>query len=403
MAGRFGVGCIESGLQESTAGIDGTYSIESLFGIQLPACFGCCSQRSAVKLLCLRVAFAMLRGAVFALILAGAAVHQPAAQAGPDAKKQERRPQQIAAELVGQTGERQAPGPLGIAVAGDYAYLAAWRRGLRVVNISNPKEPKEVGGCRIQGDAKDVVVAGGYAFVAAEEGGLRVLDLARPASPKEVGSCRTRGEALAVIVTGKLAYVTDQYEKDNALHSSLRVVDVSDPRAPTVVGSLERPGQLMGLAVAENYLFAASRQGFLYVVDVSNPKAPLEVASLRGTGEGQGVVLSGKYAYIPDRDGFLHIVDVSNPKAPKLVGSSPDEPGIALAAAIDGHHVYVGSKRGALHVLDVSDPRDPVWVGSYKTSGRANGVTLAGTRVYVNEGEGGLTILQFRLRGDGPK
>src|SRR4029450_10472568 len=132
------------------------------------------------------------------------------------------------------------------------------------------------------------------------------------------------------------------------------------------------------------------------------PKSPREVTSLRGTGEGQGVMISGRYAYIPDRDGFLHIVDVSDPKAPKLVGSSPDEPGVALAAAIDGHHVYVGSKRGFLHVLDVSDPRTAVWVGSYKTTERANGVTVAGGLVYVNDGDGGLTILRFRVRGEKP-
>jgi hypothetical protein len=74
-----------------------------------------------------------------------------------------------------------------------------------------------------------------------------------------------------------------------------------------------------------------------------------------------------------------------------------------LAAAIDGHHVYVGSKRGYLHVLDVSDPRTPVWVGSYKTTGRANGVAVVGGLVYVNEGEGGLTILRFQVRETQPK
>jgi len=43
----------------------------------------------------------------------------------PDPKKPDRQPSQVAAELIGQTGERQAHGPLGIAIAGDYAYLAA--------------------------------------------------------------------------------------------------------------------------------------------------------------------------------------------------------------------------------------------------------------------------------------
>src|SRR5207247_335827 len=163
----------------------------------------------AMELLRLRLPFAMLTAAALALAFPCAATHQPATGAQPDSKKVDRQPQQVVAELLGRTEERQASGPLGIAVSGDYAYLAACRRGLRVVNISNPKEPKEVGGCRIQGDAKDVVVAGGYAFVAAQEGGLRVFDLARPASPKDVGLCRTRGHALAVIVVGKLAYVAD--------------------------------------------------------------------------------------------------------------------------------------------------------------------------------------------------
>src|SRR5262249_39117012 len=147
-----------------------------------------------------RRSFAMLTLAAIALVFAWVAIHQSTADAQPDPKKPDRKPPPVVAELVGQTEERQAHGPLGIAVAGDYAYLAAWRRGLRVVNIANPKEPQEVGGCRIEGAATDVVVTGGYAYVAAGGGGLRILDLARPASPKEVGSCPVRGGAVAVIV-----------------------------------------------------------------------------------------------------------------------------------------------------------------------------------------------------------
>ena len=111
----------------------------------------------------------------------------------------------------------------------------------------------------------------------------------------------------------------------------------------------------------------------------------------------------GNRAYVADRDGFVHVVDVSDPKAPRLVGSSPDEPGIALAVAVAGDHAYVGSKRGVLHVLDVSNPQVPAWVGSYKTSGRANGVTAAGAHVYVNEGEGGLLILRPTVLRRGAK
>jgi hypothetical protein len=148
-----------------------------------------------------RRSFAMPTAAAFALVFPGAAIHQPTTYAQPDLKKPDRKAPQVAAELVGQREERQASGPLGICVHGDYAYLAAWRRGLRVVEISNPKEPKELAGCRIQGEAKDVVVAGGYAFLAAEEGSLRVLGPGSPGVPEgsrllsrsRCGSCSERG------------------------------------------------------------------------------------------------------------------------------------------------------------------------------------------------------------------
>ena len=158
-----------------------------------------------------RQLLATLAGIGFALALTCGARHLPATGAPPESKKPDRpAPRKVDLDVVGRTGDGSPSGPLGVTVAGDYAYLAAWRRGLRVVDISNPKKPKEVGACRVPGDAKDVAVAGGYAFVAAQEGGLRVLDLVSPASPKEVGSCPSRGHTVAVTLAGKRAYVSDE-------------------------------------------------------------------------------------------------------------------------------------------------------------------------------------------------
>src|SRR5262245_12909489 len=109
----------------------------------------------------LRPAFAMLTGAAVALAFPLVVIARTV-RAQPEPKKPDRKPPQVAAELVGQIGERRAPGPLGIALSGNYAYLAAWRHGLRVVNIADPKEPKEVAEFRIEGSVGDVVVAGGY-------------------------------------------------------------------------------------------------------------------------------------------------------------------------------------------------------------------------------------------------
>ncbi|MBC8234633.1 carboxypeptidase regulatory-like domain-containing protein [bacterium] len=60
-------------------------------------------------------------------------------------------------------------------VAGDYAYLADDWFGLRVIDVSEPSNPYEVGFCYTRYAAIGVHVAGGYAYVADSYSGLCIL------------------------------------------------------------------------------------------------------------------------------------------------------------------------------------------------------------------------------------
>ncbi len=51
-------------------------------------------------------------------------------------------------------------------MAGTYAYVADDTAGLRVVDVSNPAAPFEVGFYDTPGSAQGVAVAGAYAYVA---------------------------------------------------------------------------------------------------------------------------------------------------------------------------------------------------------------------------------------------
>ena len=75
-----------------------------------------------------------------------------------------------------------------------------------------------------------VAVANGYAYVAAGMGGLRIVDVSNPAAPVEVGAWQAaHGQAAAngrqVAVRGHLAFLADGT-------SGLVVLDISDPTAP---------------------------------------------------------------------------------------------------------------------------------------------------------------------------
>ena len=97
----------------------------------------------------------------------------------------------------------------GVAVSGDYAYVADGERGLRVIDISTPGDPLEVGSYDTSGYAESVEMLGRVAIVADGSGGVVLVDCATPASPVELASYDTHGWATDVEVVQGHAYVVE--------------------------------------------------------------------------------------------------------------------------------------------------------------------------------------------------
>jgi hypothetical protein len=146
-----------------------------------------------------------------------------------------------------------------VAVSGSYAYVADGYAGLRVIDVSNPSSPREVGFYDTPGYASGVAVSGTYAYVADRGAGLRVIDVSNPSSPREVGFYDTPGGAWGVAVSGTYAYVA-------AYDAGLRVIDVSNPSSPREVGFYDTPGYAWGVAVSGSYAYVADGAGGLVIL-----------------------------------------------------------------------------------------------------------------------------------------
>jgi len=92
-------------------------------------------------------------------------------------------------------------------------------------------------------------------------GGLRVVDVSNPASPTEIGFYDTPGWARGVAVSGSTAYVAD--------YDGLRVVDVADPATPVGRGIYVTPGNANGVAVAGNTAYVADGAGGLFILRIT--------------------------------------------------------------------------------------------------------------------------------------
>ncbi|MFQ6043601.1 MAG: carboxypeptidase regulatory-like domain-containing protein, partial [Candidatus Poribacteria bacterium] len=95
----------------------------------------------------------------------------------------------------------------GVYVQDSLAYVADHDSGLRIIDVSSPSSPKEVGFYDTP-YAEGVYVQDSLAYVADWESGLRIIDVSSPSSPKEVGFYDTP-YAEGVYVQDSLAYVAD--------------------------------------------------------------------------------------------------------------------------------------------------------------------------------------------------
>jgi len=295
-------------------------------------------------------------------------------------------------------GPREA---MGVFVSDGLAYVADRRNGFRIIDVSDPFLPVEIGVIIPHGnpphyDYRDVFVSGDLAYAAAGEGGLSIIDVSEPRAPAEIGSVPYGASNL--FISGDFAF----YSKTGGFGSdSFRIVDVSKLWAPVVVAKQELwKSQTQGIFVSGGLAFVAlggfvskftSPDWGLRILDVSNPLAPSQVGALGG--EAWDVFVSGELAYVTDGDG-VRVVDVSNPSAPVQVGQvravrSRYWPAFG-AIFVSADLLFMSD--GGLSIVDMSDPTAPVEVGHLE-SGGGNDIFVSGGIAYIAGGSSGLLIV----------
>jgi hypothetical protein len=293
-------------------------------------------------------------------------------------------------------------GKMVVAVAGDYAYIAAGDQGLHIVNVSDPSAPTEAGVYATPGSAYSVAAAGSYVYVAEAPrntgvdwvgGGLRTIDVSNPAALSETGFV-SGSFASSVAVSGSFAFVVDG---SNTLHA----LSLADPATPTEVGAYTLPWGAVDVAVAGDYAYVAVTTSGLHIISVANPSTLTEVSFYAGAQYAFRVAAAGDYAYITEDHGWdaqnwvaasLHVLNVSNPLAPTLAGIY-DAPTDTLSVAVQGNYAYVADGRRGLSLLNIANPENPVQVGRYDTPGDGWDVVVQGNYAYVADGPTGMRVI----------
>lgn len=275
----------------------------------------------------------------------------------------------------------------GLAVSGNYLYVADWDRGLLVFDIVRPHEPVEVGHLEKMGRGWRLAVRDGIAYVAAGGAGLHLVDVSDPTAPALLATADTPDEAHGVALGGDYAFVADH-------QSGVQVVNVSDPMNPTVVGSVDTPEVARDIAVKGNFAYVAGDGTGLIVVDISAPEFPVLVTSLDLPDGSWAVAVGQQFAYVAEADAGLQIVNIANPLAPTPVGAV-DTPGIAVGLAVAGECAFVADYDAGLQIIDISDPHEPKLISNVHPGDRTRRVVVPSDFAYVGNQTEGLLVVDL--------
>lgn len=275
-----------------------------------------------------------------------------------------------------------------VVVEGNYAYLAGWNSGLRVIDVSDPTNPTAAGFCDTPGLAGKAAVSGNYAYVADYTNGLQVIDISVPASPWIAGIFDTPGLALGVAVEGDHVFVADY-------SSGIFVLDISDPTNPTYAGAYDTPGYAEDVEIDGDYAFVADNTNGLLVLDVSDPASPYQVGHYDTPSYAYGVTVSGDLAYVADYTSGLIVIDISDPANPAYAGSY-NTPGTSWDVQISGDLAYVSDGSSGLQVIDVGDPSSPGLAGSIDTPDWLYCSFIAGEYAFAADRNSGLQVIEIR-------
>jgi hypothetical protein len=293
--------------------------------------------------------------------------------------------------IINPLGFYDTPGiAMDVKVQGNFAYVADYDQGLRIIDISNSAEPIEVSTIGTNGNAWGVWVEGNYAYVPSQSGRLTIIDISIPSSPVQIAVYYPGGNSFYdVKISGNYAYVADNY-------GGMDIVDISNPTAPVRAAYFDTFGRTWRLDVQGNYAYLADDTDGMRIIDITDPHTPVLVGTYVPT-KAYDVFVSGTYAYVGDtNNGTMLVVDISNPSSPVLASTWNAPGNLPMGIHVQDEYALVADGNAGVHVLNVSYPSLPVQVGSYNTPGSAHGLDLVGNLIYVADYGSGLRILEVQ-------
>jgi hypothetical protein len=274
-------------------------------------------------------------------------------------------------------------------VDGDRAYVANYRDGLKVLDVSVPASPVELGGRMEDGSWCETVVArDSFAFVGWwPRPTFRTILVSDPTNPLEVAGFSVPSKPEDMVLRDTLVF--------GAGRLRFYAVNVAQPRESVLVGSCNtQDGVYFGLVVQDTLAYTVG-DGF-QIVNVARPASPFVVSTTAGGAA--GLAVRDTFAYIPGWDS-VYVYSVADPSRPHLLSAAPC--GVwPWDVAVGESTLYVATSDGwGVDIYDLSNPGQPLRTGRASAPTDIRRLTFADGYLYAACWDAGVAIYQAESTG----
>jgi hypothetical protein len=299
---------------------------------------------------------------------------------------------------------------------GTKIFIANGSAGLKVVDVSNPKQPKLIGEyddieddteenkggfarrITISSDKKTLYMADGLA-------GLKVIDISTPTNPSLIDKFDTVGfsHGIAISPDDSRVYISDNGEDGGT--PGIRIVNVEDNDLWLIHQREEQWATQVAISKDGKTAYITDKKVGILIVDVHNAEddiTTLGTYKVIDGGISADIVLSkdGKTAYVANKKQGIKVIDISDSTNPKLI-STFDTDNIAKSITLskDDKTLFIADRQTGIEMIDVSDKNIPKLLEKIKTNSAEDVLVSKNENyLYVADGKAGIKVIKIRRR-----
>ena len=300
------------------------------------------------------------------------------------------------------------------------------------IEIIDAASGRILGEAVASGIAFDVKSRGGILHVATSSAGLQVFDVSDPADPRLIGGFEIPGPGgeprstsfhnIFLSPDGRFVYAIHDTE---APVTELLIIDVADPSTPELAGRFSLEGAAeRGFQFTHDVhviesggrltAYLSYQLAGLWILDVTDPAD----ISVLGSAEWDGIVSHSGWAfsdgdalyYAHTSEGYdlhLTVLDVTDPADPRIVSRFATRKGLSIHnVQVERGIAYISYYIDGLRVVDLRNPETPGQIAHFDTVPDerersilqgAWGVMVLDGRVYVSDIETGIYALRVTV------